>query len=592
VNCPDAKFENTFNYRFLNVYNGLRELQTAFDKSYAPLVRQTIAGESTLMAFSGLPLSESMEYFTSMNGRAGIINMASQLLLRAACTDAKKPGTVTLSWYKIDCGPSEAITDLLRSSSSMHAQRGPDPNLVLRELGKGRGMLVPGLWEVELTTPQDADAVINHVQKMMPSSIHDGKSHSIFQLTISPYDQTQKANYAHVGSKATIIDDSPGVGRLTIALLSDLGPVKNASYIDSPVPQVVERFDWVNQMYDILHWMETRRPSPPFHKSRLLLLLRDTLCSRMHGAITLFLVPSVQSLPDNSSWLDFVSKMYHTSDERLSAMNAANAAAKALTDAQMQELLAAAAAANIPPPGRFSQQGDDMARSRAIKKGTPSRTKLEDSVVANHQRSHVAWGLDTMVPHDDDDKNGSTEGDAHYSINDEVKRSAPGADLSYSSEDASPPSARRHLQYHQADDDSNYSYRSYERRSTPKHGEEDGEGEEEYAMSMERMAVEANERRREHYKSSTAAAAAGAIKGPPVSAVQAPAPHGDQQQQAYDSQEDQERHQQDEEYLHYSRQHQQHLRQDRNAHGPAPERIVVRELPEGALDPEVSSTHF
>lgn len=546
-------------------------MQGAFDKSYAPLVRQTIAGESTLIAFSGLPLSDSMEYFTSMNGRAGIINMASQLLLRAACTDAKKPGTVTLSWYRIDCGPSEAITDLLRLSSSMQAQRGPDPNLVLRELGKGRGMIVPGLWEVELTTPQDADAVINHVQKMIPSCIHDGKSHSIFQLTISPFDQQQKANYTHVGSKATIIDDSPGVGRLTIALLSDLGPVKNASYIESLAPQVVERFDWVNQMYDILHWMESRRPSPPFHKSRVLLLLRDALCSRMHGAITLFLVPSVQSLPDNSSWLDLVSKIYHTSDERLSAINAVNAAAKALTDAQTQELLAAAAAANIPPPGRFSQLHDESTRTRSLKKTTPSRSRLEESVVANHQQGKAAWGLEDRGLMDDNAKYRSNRSDLYYSVNDEVKMSGPDAELSYRSdadEEGSPPTARRHLQYHQAKDDSHHRQYSSESRS---HSDNDYDE----CVLTERMVGESNVRQGEHYKQTEIPVLQG---GPLVNAVQ-PTTH----QQPLHSHGRYEGEQQFEKYRY-------HHRHDKV--GDELQGVVMQELPEGALDPEVAHTYL
>ena len=511
VNCPDAKFENTFNYRFQNVFNGLKELQSAFDRVYAPMVRQTIAGESTLLAFCGLPISDSMEYFTSVNGRAGIINMAAQLLLRAACTDAKKPGTVTLSWYKIDCGPSEAVTDLLRSSSALHAHRGADPNLVLRELGKGRGMIVPGLWEVELTTPQDADAVIGHVLKMLPTSVHDGKSHSVFQLTISPYDQTQKANYQHVGSRATIVDDSRGVGRLTMVLLSDLGPIRNASYAESPSPSVVERYDWVNIAYDILHWIESRRPSPPFHRSRLMLLLRDAVCSRMHGAISLFLVPSVQSLPDNSSWLDLVTKIFHISDQRLSAVNAVNAAAKALTDAQTSSLLAAAAAANIPPPGRFSvDQREVSAVSRApgqaTKSGSATKARPGGSSSRNSQdRVQQAWGFEGHALSTDDshvERERDSAGGGHrqhvveYSAEDRSHSSAPygdpfdtrpyhydgdGQNESFGVDDGSPPTVRRQLQYQQVDGPSHASdqgekrgeYATLEARRVP-YGAQDG----------------------------------------------------------------------------------------------------------------------
>jgi hypothetical protein len=37
-------------------------------------------------------------------------------------------------------------------------------SLVLRESGRGRGMVVPGLWEVEIASGSDIEAVVNHVQ--------------------------------------------------------------------------------------------------------------------------------------------------------------------------------------------------------------------------------------------------------------------------------------------------------------------------------------------------------------------------------------------------------------------------------------------
>ena len=403
--CPDENYQNTHTYRFRNVFNGLNELQSAFDRVYAPLVRQTIAGESTLMAFCGHPFSDSIEYFTSVNGRAGIINMTTQLLLRAACTDATKPGTVTLSWYKIDCGPSEAVTDLLRSASSQPAHRGADPNLVLRELGKGRGMIVPGLWEVELTTPQDADAVIDHVLKMLPTGVHDGKSHSVFQLTISPYDQAQTANYQHVGSRATIIDDSRSTGRLTMVLLSDLGPRHNPSCTESPSPSVVERYDWVNIAYDILHWIESRQPSPPFHRSRLMLLLRDAVCCRMDGVISLFLEPSLQSLLYNSSWLDLVTKIGGISDQRLSAVNAVDTATKALTEAQLNSLLAASAGANIPPPGSFSK-GPKEITSPAQTHAHPVSNESATKAISSCRKYRSTLDADIIAKHDRGQKSG------------------------------------------------------------------------------------------------------------------------------------------------------------------------------------------
>jgi hypothetical protein len=282
-----------------------------------------------MLTFCGLPISDSLEYFTSINGRVGFISLAAQLLLRAAIVDGQNPGTVTLSWYKIDCGNTESIIDLLRSSSPLHNHKTPDPNLILRELGKGRGMIVPGLWEVELNTPQDVDAVINHVHRMFPTSHHDGLSHTVFQFTIAPHDTPSKV--MKTGSKTSVTDDSPGVGRLSILLLSNLSHIKNLSYTEPLLTPSsssllhttphLDSFAWVHLIHEILYWMESRRPSPPFHKSRLLLLLRDALCLRMPSCFTLFLSPTVADLPDNSSWLHLLSRVTHTTHERFQAQS-------------------------------------------------------------------------------------------------------------------------------------------------------------------------------------------------------------------------------------------------------------------------------
>jgi hypothetical protein len=328
------KFENTLNFPFQHVFNGVRDLQSSFERYYAPVIKQAANGDSTMLTFCGLPISDSLEYFTSINGRIGFISLAAQLLLRAAIVDGQNPGTVTMSWYKIDCGNgnTESIIDLLRSSSPLHGHKSSDPNLILRELGKGRGMIVPGLWEVELNTPQDVDAVINHVHRMFPTSHHDGLSHTVFQFTIAPHDTPSKVVHNKTGSKTSVTDDSPGVGRLSIVLLSNLSHIKNLSYTDPMLTSLtstnspslshtphVDCFPWVHLTADILYWMESRRPSPPFHKSRLLLLLRDALCLRMPSVFTLFLSPTVADLPDNSSWLHLLSRLTSTTHERFHA---------------------------------------------------------------------------------------------------------------------------------------------------------------------------------------------------------------------------------------------------------------------------------
>jgi hypothetical protein len=281
-----------------------------------------------MLVFCGLPLSDQLNYFTSVDGRVGLINSAAQSLLRATNIDANTQGTVTLSWFKIDCTSSEAITDVLRMSSPLQSGKGPDPNLVLRELGKGRGMVVPGLWEVELTKPSDADAVISHVQRMLPSAVHDGSSHTIFQLTVAP--NTTNYKNRHTGGKSQIVEDTPGLGRLTIVLLSNISSTL-PSIITTPQTKETtihnENFPWVTQLTDILRWIESKRPSPPFHKSRILLLLRDALCNRMQCTISLLMSPIIDALAENFIWLQIIShinNLSNTNSKILSTLNLNN----------------------------------------------------------------------------------------------------------------------------------------------------------------------------------------------------------------------------------------------------------------------------
>lgn len=271
-----------------------------------------------MLVFGGLPISESMDFFTSMNGRIGIINQAAQLLLRSnTISSSNNNTTVTLSWYKIDNKGSENISDLLRMSSSLHSNdkggADKDSNLVLRELGKGRGMIVPGLWEVEVSKPQDVDAVISHVQRMIPMAKHDGKSHSVFQLSVTPND-----SFDDDSKKSKLKEDAADIGRLTIVLLSDISVAPSSSDV---VQQHLELCPWVRQLEEILKWIDSKRPSPPFHKSRILLLLRDALCTRMTCGISLFLQPTVDSLSENSIWLQLLSHISSMSAERSSAIN-------------------------------------------------------------------------------------------------------------------------------------------------------------------------------------------------------------------------------------------------------------------------------
>ena len=130
------------------------------------------------------------------------MNKLAWYLLKNTNKDQSQ-STVTLSWYKIDCEQSELITDLLKASSGLQpsgvaAPRVGETGLVLRELGRGRGMQVPGLWEVELGAPGDINEIISHVQRVLPTAHHNGSGHTVFQFTVCP--QPSKRNAAHTSA--------------------------------------------------------------------------------------------------------------------------------------------------------------------------------------------------------------------------------------------------------------------------------------------------------------------------------------------------------------------------------------------------------
>jgi len=247
----------------------------------------------------------------------GVITPTAAYLLNA--TNSFNPdthqttrGSVTFSWYKIQCASPEVIIDVLKTASTMtssssnhgnHSTKGigGDSNsLVLRELGKGRGMIIPGLWEVEIANSGDIEAVVNHLQKIIPEvADHSvGDAHTVMQLTIN---RTGQSNNPPVSSyTATTVTDVPGLGRITFLLLSHLHP-SNGGLSSAPVAAVC--YPWVELMRMVLNVLQVHGSTPVFHKSRLLLLMKDVLLRRQNAAAILMLLPSMDQRKTNNDWL-------------------------------------------------------------------------------------------------------------------------------------------------------------------------------------------------------------------------------------------------------------------------------------------------
>ena len=88
----------------------------------------------------------------------------------------------------------------------------------MKELEKGRGVAVPGLWEVELSTSSDVDAVITHVQRISPEAKHDsGLAHSVIQLTVT---SEHIRNSVQSFNSNSAFADLKGVGKISFRALA------------------------------------------------------------------------------------------------------------------------------------------------------------------------------------------------------------------------------------------------------------------------------------------------------------------------------------------------------------------------------------
>ena len=262
VRCYDPQLRHQETFAFHKVFGGLDEFaSTAYASQIYPLVQKTIDGEATVAVICGPASLDVRSHVLSPESGAsrGLLSAAAGDLIVAAqrSNNGHATGSVTFSWFKIDTSSAEGITDILKnasgspgtsrnpppslsattssssSSSSSHSSSASssaaphcDMNLLVREVGRGRGMFVPGLWEVEIANGADVDAVVTHVTQVLRSADHSrGAQHTVFSLTYKPAHLSLRGGGGGSASKGSYLvaggsNDPPGLGRLTFLLLS------------------------------------------------------------------------------------------------------------------------------------------------------------------------------------------------------------------------------------------------------------------------------------------------------------------------------------------------------------------------------------
>lgn len=295
----------------------------AYQSLVGPLVKKSCAGENTTAVIGGPGSLDFSNYLLSSNKSKGLLAQAANQMLNSIIVEGKREGTVTFSWYKLDStGNDDNVDDILRSASEAGMPQGEKTkgmDMKLKELERGRGVTVPGLWEVELSTSSDVDAVITHVQRISNTAKHEsGTSHSIIQLTVtSEHIRNSSAAFAQVGQGHA---ELKGVGKITFIALGNLKPRSFAG----------EDWDkqafnpWVDDILTTIQWIESKEvgeghtgplPVNPKKSNYTSMALKDLLRGRQSSMMLTMLVPTKVLVNESRQWLLLGEAIENTRDE-------------------------------------------------------------------------------------------------------------------------------------------------------------------------------------------------------------------------------------------------------------------------------------
>jgi hypothetical protein len=244
------------------------------------------------------------------------VSGAKKLLQQTHSDKASRTASIMLSWYTISVDAKEILMDVLWRSANMDSSVPvKTPDLIIRELSSGRGMLVTNLLEVECASDQEVDAVLRGTQHRLPymTAGQDNQPfHSVIQMHLKekadkPKGASAKKDFVARGA----LMDKSQVGRLVLvqlgALFSELDRDPDALFGPDHAAGALAGLaaPWVQHLRTVILWLQQRQVSPPFHRSRLVLLLKDLLLRRQSGALLLHLNTAAEGarLARSTEWL-------------------------------------------------------------------------------------------------------------------------------------------------------------------------------------------------------------------------------------------------------------------------------------------------
>eukprot|EP00026_Physarum_polycephalum_P002578 Phypoly_transcript_02585.p1 GENE.Phypoly_transcript_02585~~Phypoly_transcript_02585.p1 ORF type:complete len:676 (+),score=112.05 Phypoly_transcript_02585:73-2100(+) len=259
--------------RVTRVYPKSASQVTVFEESLFPVVAHVInGGNGTVIAYG--PTGTGKRY--SIEGtplHPGLLPFSLLSIFTYKNEHAPEDLVVSVSWYEIH---AESVLDLFCPGSE------ENKGLRIVDRGQGKGLGVQGLTVLQISSPEEAFELINNVQLD-----YDRQSHTVFSI--------------HVSHKLTCKE-----GSLSFVVMvgseQALGSLANFRLI-------------IESLYN-------RQPQIPFHKSKLTLILKESLSSpNVCTTLICTVSPSHESTFDTSATLTLASQAVHVNPKADKELN-------------------------------------------------------------------------------------------------------------------------------------------------------------------------------------------------------------------------------------------------------------------------------
>lgn len=229
---------------------------------------------------------------------------------------ASEEATLTISWYHMKAQSPESIIDVLNAAASSGLAVGAGtPGLGLRDADDGQGVVVPGLWEVEVKSAQDAQNIILQVRNnAMCRRLAADAHHSMITLHVrgiwgseAPVHTRGPLQNVHVVRNA----------RLSFMCLGPIldGSTQNGSILNGTISPFsapswsCPSAKWVQLVTNLMTSMVAQHPTPQFKRCRLTTVLRDALRGSLYATWLCVLNPSLENAPLSLASLRFAQQI-------------------------------------------------------------------------------------------------------------------------------------------------------------------------------------------------------------------------------------------------------------------------------------------